>query len=213
MKIFLTILITASAAWGQSVYTGTSTSAGSATWGSSGQSGLPCGPPAYLCSRSDTVLNSLVDPNNTNAKHPPLLAAPGQSTACGRSQCWGGNLGSGVVAADSFYNGNRMLRVTDSATNVANDSYVTRSSAETTQTNYDGSVFGVLERSSFRCLFSFDRLAWASPSCAAGGTSCQAATKQVCMQGPSSVPTGFCLWNFGGRHTRDVCVQRQVAAD
>ena len=100
-------------------------------------------------------------------------------------------MGAGVVAGDSFYNGNRMLRVTDSATNVANDSYVTRSSAETTQTNYDGSVFGVLERSSFRCLFSFDRLAWASPSCAAGGTSCQAATKQVCMQGPSSVPTAF----------------------
>src|SRR5215470_10154508 len=98
MKIFMVVLAAMSAAWGQSAYSGSSTSAGSATWPSLATT-VACGPPSYACSRSDATTFVLSN-TNPGTKHPPLLAAPGQSTGCGGGQCWGGSLGAGVVASD-----------------------------------------------------------------------------------------------------------------
>jgi hypothetical protein len=195
MKILGVVLAAISAAWGQSAYSGLSTSAGAATWPTAATT-VACGPPNYACSRSDTTTFVLSN-TNPGTKHPPLLAAAGQSTACGGGQCWGGKLGAGVVASDpdnlgtlAFYNNNRMLRVTDYATDVAGRSYFTDSSAELPQINLDGTAFRILEKSN-ACMYSFDRSIWNSVSCAAGATNCQAARKQFCVVGSNPIPSSF----------------------
>ena len=195
MKILGVVLAAISAAWGQSAYSGLSTSAGAATWPTAATT-VACGPPNYACSRSDTTTFVLSN-TNPGTKHPPLLAAAGQSTACGGGQCWGGKLGAGVVASDpdnlgtlAFCNNNRMLRVTDYATDVAGRSYFTDSSAELPQINLDGTAFRILEKSN-ACMYSFDRSIWNSVSCAAGATNCQAARKQFCVVGSNPIPSSF----------------------
>ena len=188
MKLFV-LLWAATAVWGQAVSTGSWTNGGPATWGSGNVTGGMCGPPGYLCSRIDTTIHPLADPNNAGPKHPPLLAAPGQATSCGGSQCWGGSLGAGVVASDSFYNGNRMLRLTDFQTDPNSShhgySFFTDSSAENTQTNWDGTIFAVLEKSN-PVLFSFNKSTWQSSACATGSSSCNAA--QLQLSGAGAVP-------------------------
>ena len=195
MKIFLVVLAAISAAWGQSASAGTGTSVGTATWPANATAAA-CGPPTYSCSRSDTTTFVLSN-TNPGTKHPPLLAAAGQSTACGGGQCWGGSLGAGVVASDpdnlgtlAFFNNNRMLRVTDYATDVAGRSYFTDSSAELAQINFDGTAFRILEKSN-ACMYSFDKAIWSSASCATGATNCQAAKKQFCVVGSNPIPSSF----------------------
>ncbi len=103
--------------------------------------GSNCGPPAYLCARTDT--EALIP------KAPLQLGA--------NPQYYGGHSGAGWVAADPAYNYNRILRVTDGNTYSAFPglSFGTGSSAEKNVSSYDESLFMVHSGRGL-CLFQFD---------------------------------------------------------
>lgn len=104
-------------------------------------SSTECGPPGYLCSRSDTAL---IVP-----AHPPQLGS--------NKAYYGGHLGAGTVAIDPAY-GNRILRVTDAntETELAGRSFNTSSSAEQNVTSYDETMFLAHDEGGRLCLFHFD---------------------------------------------------------
>jgi hypothetical protein len=104
--------------------------------------GSNCGPPSYPCSRSDTQV--LVP------TAPPQLGS--------NPQYRGGHLGAGTVAADPVYNNNRILRVTDSNTDLSHigESFAAGSSAEKNVTSYDESLFMVHTATGEICLFQFN---------------------------------------------------------
>jgi hypothetical protein len=104
------------------------------------QTGTNCGPPEYLCSRSDTDLLVPIAP-------PQLGSNPVYR---------GGHLGAGMVAADPTYNNNRILRVTDGNTDSPNpgESFAAGSSAEKNVTSYDESLFLVHSETGV-CLFQY----------------------------------------------------------
>ena len=106
---------------------------------------LTCGPPGYLCSRSDTeVIAPAV---------PPYLGS--------NPDYYGGHSGAGMVAVDPAY-GNRILRVTDGDTYQPGWSFNTPSSAETNITSYDETLFFVENEGNAPCLFQFDPTAFAA---------------------------------------------------
>jgi hypothetical protein len=103
--------------------------------------GSVCGPPGYLCSRSDT---EMIVPAS-----PPQLGA--------NPKYFGGHLGAGMVAIDPAYK-NRILRVTDSNTDPSHPgrSFNTSSSAEQNVTSYDEALFLAHDEGNRLCLFGFD---------------------------------------------------------
>jgi len=86
MKMFLVVVLAATAAWGQSTYSGGAVMSGGALWASLSV----CGPPAYGCSRSDL----------TTVQIPPTLPNVGGLT------------GANLVVSDPDF-GNRIVRITD----------------------------------------------------------------------------------------------------
>jgi hypothetical protein len=104
-----------------------------------------CGPPRYLCSRSDTD-----------------VIAPAVPPSLGTDLNYhGGHSGAGMVATDPAY-GNRILRVTDGNTFKPGWSFNTPSSAETNITSYDETLFLVETEGNAPCLFEFDPTAFAA---------------------------------------------------
>jgi len=105
------------------------------------QTGSNCGPPSYLCSRTDTKV--------IVAKAPPQLGA--------NLNYRGGTRGAGIVAVDPAYN-NRILRVTDGYTDATRpgESYANGSSAERNVTSYDESMFIIHNGAGEICLYQFD---------------------------------------------------------
>lgn len=101
-RILTLLLIAAGAAYPQSQ------SSGAWTWtGTAGPASMLCGPPSYLCSRSDTT----VTPNPSV----PPQAGPNTCTAGSLQSC--GNLnGAGTVMTDPRYNNVKIARCTDAST-------------------------------------------------------------------------------------------------
>jgi hypothetical protein len=105
MKFILIAMLMVTAAWGQGVSAGSWSSSGPANWGSGNVMGSVCGPPGYLCSRTDTTIHPLADPNNANPKHPPLLAAPGDVMFMGASTGVLGGLYPGTISIGGCWAG------------------------------------------------------------------------------------------------------------
>jgi hypothetical protein len=104
-----------------------------------------CGPPRYLCSRSDTdVIAPAVPPQLGTDLH-----------------YYGGHRGAGLVATDPAY-GNRILRVTDGNTYKHGWSFNTPSSAEASVTSYDETLFFIENEGNTPCLFQFNQAAFAT---------------------------------------------------
>jgi hypothetical protein len=102
-----------------------------------------CGPPAYLCSRTDTeVIAPAV---------PPQLGSD--------TNYYGGHSGAGMVGIDPAY-GNRILRVTDGNTTTPGMSFIGPSDAESSATSFDESLFSVTNEGNAPCLFQFDQAAF-----------------------------------------------------
>jgi hypothetical protein len=115
MKSILTVVLATAAVWGQSTYTGTSTSSGAATWpagsgGSGGGGGGPvCGPPNYDCSVK-----------STDTGEPATHALPGlHALRLGvNASHYGGPYGLNMVDLDKGFSntttgGHWILRATD----------------------------------------------------------------------------------------------------
>jgi len=98
MKTIWTVVLAAAAAWGQSVYTGTSSTTGAAAWPGGGSGGIVCGPPNYNCSRTDLNAQQLPStiPSMGGGSNPPLT-------------------GAGMIVLDDLNNANRIVRCTDAA--------------------------------------------------------------------------------------------------
>jgi hypothetical protein len=92
-----------------------------------------------------------------------------------------------------------MLRLTDFQTDPNTShhgySFFTDSSAENTQTNWDGTIFGVQEKGN-PVLFSFDKSIWQSGACTPSSAGCNAA--QLRLSGLNALPNGA---EFGTTNT------------
>jgi hypothetical protein len=108
------------------------------------QKGPECGPPGYLCSRSDTA--------TIRSEHPPQLGD--------NPRFWGGHSGAGRVAVDPAY-GNPILRVTDGNT-LHTESFNTGASAEKNPWSYDETMFLAHNETQQLCFFQFDATAFQS---------------------------------------------------
>ncbi len=108
-------------------------------------SSTACGPPNYPCSRKDFKILTATVPLHLGAN--PAY--------------YGGPIGAGMVAIDPAY-GNRILRVTDGATDAATPgmSFGTSWSAEANLISSDESLFFVSNEGGTPCLFSFDAVAF-----------------------------------------------------
>src|SRR6266849_1693411 len=98
MKTIWTVVLAAAAAWGQSVYPGSTSTTGAAAWPGGGLGGIVCGPPNYNCSRTDLNAQQLPStiPSMGGGSNPPLT-------------------GAGMIVLDDLNNANRIVRCTDAA--------------------------------------------------------------------------------------------------